>query len=266
MGQLQHLRAQSPSEVGCKGGRRWAITAIMPLLEIVGEETGVTERRFELSVGGEPVPGLLWSPSAGAGTGAVVLVGHGRTSHKRNPHILGLAQLLVGSCGWSAVALDAPDHGERRPPASGPSWPRPNADQVVHEWQACIGFLADTSDLDMTRLGYWGVSMGTSLGISLLAAEPRIGAAVLGLMHPNWPAPPGLRIRADAQRTSCPVLFLINWDDRLVQRADAFELFDLLGSTDKRFHGYLGEHGQLPDEAMEASRTFFARYLSSAQG
>ena len=105
--------------------------------------------------------------------------------------------------------------------------------------------------------------MGTSLGISLLVAEPRVRAAVLGLMHPNWPAPPGLRMRSDAQRTTCPVLFLVNWDDHLVWRADAFDLFDMLGSQDKRFHGYPGDHAQLPDEAMEASRMFFARYLDA---
>jgi hypothetical protein len=125
------------SESRVQRGAQVGYNRQMPLFEIVREEAGLTERRFELSVDGEPVPGLVWSPSGGAGTGPVVLVGHGRTSHKRNPHILGLAQLMVGSCGWSAVALDAPDHGERRPPDLGPNWPRPDADQVVHEWQAC---------------------------------------------------------------------------------------------------------------------------------
>ena len=81
-------------------------------------------------------------------------------------------------------------------------------------------------------------------------------------MHPNWPEPPGTRIRADAQRLECPVLFLVNWDDTRAPRNAAFELFDLIGSEDKRLHAYPGEHGQLPEEARAASEEFFARYLA----
>jgi fermentation-respiration switch protein FrsA (DUF1100 family) len=80
-------------------------------------------------------------------------------------------------------------------------------------------------------------------------------------MHPNWPAPPGARIRADAGRLGCPVLFVVNWEDIRAPRARAFELFDLIASADKRLLAYPGEHGQLPEEALDASADFLARYL-----
>jgi hypothetical protein len=57
------------------------------------------------------------------------------------------------------------------------------------------------------------------------------------------------------------VLFLVNWDDRIVPRSQAFELFDIIGSSDKRLNAYPGDHYELPDEAMTASEEFLARYL-----
>lgn len=227
------------------------------------DEAGVTEHSFELSVDGEPVPGLIWRPAGSTTPRPAVLIGHGRTGHKRTPYQLSLARRLARR-GWTAVALDAPGHGERRPPGAGQDWPRPEPDQVVLEWQACLEFLRNDEELRPTAVGYWGVSMGTGLGIPLLARETGMHAAVLGMMHPNWPAPPGARIRADARKLTAPVLFLINWDDSRAPRAAACELFDLIGSTDKRMHAYPGEHGQLTDEAVTATEEFLARYLGRA--
>jgi len=185
-------------------------------LTLVEDQAGVRESSFRLTVDGEPVPGLLWSPSGSTGPRPAVLVGHGRSGDKRNPGLLGLARHFVAR-GLAAVALDAPGHGERRC-AEDEDWPRPDGGQAAREWLACIGHLADAGEVDASALGYWGLSMGTALGISLLAAEPRIRAAVLGLMHANWPAPPGERIRADAGRVRCPVLFMVNWDDSRAPR------------------------------------------------
>ncbi|MGE5134655.1 MAG: hypothetical protein ACM32E_17350 [Gemmatimonadota bacterium] len=76
-------------------------------LTLVQEQAGVTERGFRLTVDGQPVPGLLWSPSGGTGPRPAVLFGHGRTGHKRNPHLVDLARHCVAR-GWAAVALDPP--------------------------------------------------------------------------------------------------------------------------------------------------------------
>ncbi len=228
-------------------------------LSLVDTDHGIAEHRFEVAVAGETVPGLLWCPASTTRPEATVLIGHGRTGDKRGPFIAALARRLAGR-GWNVVAIDAPGHGERRA-AGAADWPRCDPDEVSRDWHAALDFLRDAASLQTGRLGYWGLSMGASLGISLVAGDDRVRAAVLGLMHPNWPAPPGTRIRADAARLTCPVLFIANWDDQRAPRAQALELFDLIGSADKRLHAYPGDHFQLPDEAIFSSEEFLARHL-----
>jgi hypothetical protein len=59
------------------------------------------------------------------------------------------------------------------------------------------------------------------------------------------------------------VLFLVNWDDTRAPREQAFELFDLIASPDKRLHAYPGEHGQHPGDAFASSADFLARHLTA---
>ena len=70
----------------------------MRLVEILTSTTerGVVERRFDLTVGTEVVPGIQWLPED-AGPCPTVLVGHGGTQHKRVPNVLALARRLVAT-------------------------------------------------------------------------------------------------------------------------------------------------------------------------
>jgi dienelactone hydrolase len=100
--------------------------------------------------------------------------------------------------------------------------------------------------------------MGAALGIALLAAEPWVRCAAIGLMHNRYYD----QILADAARIRCPVLFLMQWDDDRVPRAEAFDLFDTIASPDKRLHAHPGGHGQMPQEAITASERFLAAHLA----
>src|SRR5690349_2454424 len=84
-------------------------------MDVINEtvEKGVVERRFDLKAGNEVVPGIMWLPENASGPRPVVLIGHGGTQHKRAPNVLGLARRYVRHLGYAAVALDAPDHGDR---------------------------------------------------------------------------------------------------------------------------------------------------------
>jgi dienelactone hydrolase len=73
-------------------------------------------------------------------------------------------------------------------------------------------------------VGFWGLSQGTRVGLPLLAAEPRIVAAVLGLAD----GPMG-----SAPLVTAPVLFYVQSDDDLVEPAACRALFDALGPADK---------------------------------
>ena len=227
-------------------------------LEVMHDERGVLERRFELSSKGGSAPGLLWTPSGSVGPRPAILIGHGGTRHKRYRYVLSLARRLVRHLGWAAVALDAPGHGERRPANLEPTQLAApvDPDQMIRDWQACIEFLATRPEVGVSDLGYWGMSMGASLGIPLLAVEPRIRAAVIGLMRAR-----AERLATDATRITCPVLFLVQWDDTSIPRQGALELFDLLASTDKRLHAHPGDHQDVPEEELDQTEAFFTRYL-----
>jgi fermentation-respiration switch protein FrsA (DUF1100 family) len=131
---------------------------------------------------------------------------------------------------------------------------------VVAEWTAAIEGLRTIEYVGDGPVGYWGLSMGTIYGIPLAAADPRVQVAVFGLM--GLVGPTRDRLAVDAAALACPVLFLQQWHDSLIPREHVFELFDIIGSVDKRLHAHPGEHAAVPAEEMEASAQFLSRHLS----
>lgn len=206
----------------------------------------------------------------------LVLMGHGGQSEKRNELGLGLARKFVRRHGIAVAAIDATDHGERGPirvtedPAGHPTyidlWKRTDTfDRMISDWKATLDALLASGHFQPQRVAYWGLSMGTMLGLPFVAAEPRISAAVLGLCGFTGTSAVrgrfGERHRVDAPSVTCPVLFTVQWDDERFDRDGAFELFGALGSTDKRMHVHTGLHADLPPEGRDASREFLAQYL-----
>jgi dienelactone hydrolase len=256
-------------------------------LDTVSEqvELGVVERRFSLEVNGQVVPGLHWTPETATATPyPTVLIGHGGTQHKRAPNVLALARTLVRHCGFGAVALDAPGHGDRmtdedrerrrellRARADGAT-PQPDprrrfwmdslGPQVVNEWKALLDELQLDERWRGEPVGYWGVSMGTSFGLPLVASEPRVTAAVLGL---NALRNDDGERRDAAGRITQPVLFLFQWDDELMTREGGIALWDALGSEEKTMHINPGCHVAVPRFEVEASVAFFTRHLGGSR-
>ena len=243
-----------------------------------GEEThvgGVRERDFAVEVDGRTVPGVLWLPEEGTGPRPLVLLGHGATRHKRVDYLVALGRRLASDYGFAVAAIDAPGHGDRRAPGHDDDvtlfgdflaeWSRKGTvDDVVAEWQAALDAVRDLDEVGDGPVGYWGLSMGTIYGVPLVAAEPRIQVAVFGLM--GLLGPTRARLAADAPSIACPVLLLQQWDDSLIPRAEVFELFDALGSLDKRLHAHPGEHAAVPVEEIAFSARFLARHLAPHAG
>lgn len=239
---------------------------------------GVTERAFALERAGDTIPGILWMPENPAGPVPLVLIGHGGSSEKRNENGLALARKFVRRHGIAAAAIDAIDHGERGPirpvadfaghPDYIALWKKPDTfDRMNADWKATLDALLALGYFDPERVGYWGLSMGTMLGVPFVASEPQIKAAVLGLCGFKGSSAIrgrfGDRHRADAPRITIPVHFSVQWDDERFDRDGAFELFDMLATKDKRLAAYPGLHGELPEEGRDATRIFLAERLKA---
>jgi dienelactone hydrolase len=243
-------------------------------MDFTASETshGVVERRFELERDGHVVPGLLWTPEGASGPRPLVLVGHGGTSHKRSPYVLSLARRLVRHAGYAVAAIDAPHHGDRAQDgdASLLASPRRLREVVAEasgvmtdDWTATYTSLQSLDEVGAGPLGYWGLSMGTMLGLPFVAATPDIRCAVLGLMGILGQDDPWT---AAAPAMEGPVLFLVQTDDELVPVDGAVGLFRAIGASDKRMHAHPGAHSAVPVEEMEASEAFFARHLAAPLG
>ena len=53
----------------------------------------------------------------------------------------------------------------------------------------------------------------------------------------------------------------MQWDDERFDRAGQIDLYDRLGSNDKRLHAYPGVHVDNGPEAFEFQAAFMQRYL-----
>ncbi|MFF9478765.1 alpha/beta hydrolase [Streptomyces sp. NPDC014733] len=236
---------------------------------------GIRERDF--TVGG--VPGVLWSPASGADRAPLVLMGHGGGHHKKHPAMAGRAQRLVTGCGFHVAVLDAPGHGDRPRSAhdereiaalrtaqaagepEGPVVVRYNArlaETAVPEWQAALDALQELPEIGADGpVGYVGIGLGTAIGVPLVAAEPRITAAVYTCTWPDV-------LIEKAQQITVPIEFALQWDDERVPREAGLALFDAFASQEKTLHANAGKHLEMPRFEADSAVRFFARHLGGA--
>ncbi|GAA0420171.1 hypothetical protein Acor_30060 [Acrocarpospora corrugata] len=241
-------------------------------MEFTSETTanGVSELSFTV----DDIPGVLWSPADATGNHPLVLLAHGGGQHKRAPGLVARAHRYVTACGFAVAAIDAPGHGDRprteqdeqftagiraRLSAGEPIGPQVAthnaalAAKAVPEWQATLDALQKAGHAG-GPVGFWGLSLGTGIGVPLAAAEPRITAAVLGLAAAET-------LAEAAARVTVPVEFLLQWDDELVPRDSCLALFDAFASPEKTLHANPGRHLGVPAFELASSERFFTRHL-----
>lgn len=238
---------------------------------------GIIERDFIVG----DVPGVLWSPAAGADRAALVLMGHGGGNHKRHPAMTGRARHFVTHGGFHVAVIDAPGHGDRlrsahderevaalqaARAAGEPEGPRARrysedlAVQAVPEWRVTLDALQELAEIGTDApVGYFGINLGTAIGVSLVAVEPRIAAAVFGQ---HWPD-----VLADkANQITIPIEFDMQWDDEDISREASLELFDAFASQQKTLHANAGKHHEVPRFEADSAVQFFVRHLVRAAG
>jgi cephalosporin-C deacetylase-like acetyl esterase len=233
---------------------------------------GMVERDF---IVGE-IPGVLWSPASGSDRAPLVLMGHGGGTHKKAPAMAGRAQRLVTGCGFHVAVIDAPGHGDRPRTAhdeqeiaalyrarsagepEGPIVVRYNAylaELAVPEWQATLDALQELPEIGAEGpVGYFGINMGTAIGVPLTAVEPRITAAVFGQ---HWPD----ALAEAARQITIPIEFALQWDDEHIPRESGLALFDAFASTEKTLHANAGRHKDLPRFEADSAVRFFTRHF-----
>jgi pimeloyl-ACP methyl ester carboxylesterase len=249
----------------------------MNSMQFTAETTsnGVVERDFTV---GE-IPGVLWSPASGPDRAPLVLMGHGGGTHKRWPAMTGRAHRLVAACGFTVAVIDAPGHGGRPRTAydeqeiaalykareagepEGPVVVRYNAhlaERAVPEWQATLDALQKLPEIGADGpVGYFGLNMGTAIGVPLAAADPRITAAVFGL---HWPD----ALAETAKRITIPIEYVLQWDDEHIPRRSGLALFDAFASREKTLHANAGRHKEVPRFEVDSAVRFFSRHLGGA--
>ena len=236
------------------------------------QDGDVCEREFSVERAGHAIPGIVWRPASSSGPHALVLMGHGGSGHKRSAKMLRMGRIFAGDYGWWAAAIDGPVHGARgavsdaTDPAYRRMWQRTDVVQsMIDDWRAVLDALSVRAEIDAGRIGYWGVSMGTMFGLPYVASDARIRAAVLGKAGMRGPSVQRSGIDAHfeiyAPKLAVPVLFTMQWDDERFDRDGQLELFESLGSSDKRLHAYPGKHADDGPEALETSAAFLGRLL-----
>jgi len=232
---------------------------------------GVVTRQFEL----DGIPGVVWSPAGSAAVRPLVLLGHGGGQHKTAPGLVARARRYVTDCGFAVAAIDAPGFGDRpkterdeqliaevsaRRAAGEPVGELiaqanvARAARAVPEWQATLTALQHK--MGTGPVGYWGLSLGSLIGVPFVAAEPRVTAAVLGLAGHQTLAEAAVRI-------TVPVEFVLQWDDELVPRESGLALFDAFASAEKTLHANRGPHVGVPAFELDSSERFFVRHLAA---
>ncbi|MFD4878092.1 alpha/beta hydrolase [Streptomyces sp. NPDC058420] len=238
---------------------------------------GVLVRDFTV----DGLTGALWSPADSPSVRApLVLMGHGGGTDSKAPAMAGRADRLVNGCGFHVATLDAPGHGDRPRTAHdereiaamqhamatgepvGEIVVRYNAhlaERAVPEWLATLDALQELPEIGTEGpVGYYGINMGTAIGVPLTAVEPRIAAAVFGQFWYDD------ALAETARRITVPIEFALQWDDEHIPRASGLALFDAFASKEKSLHVNSGRHKELPRFEADSAARFLARHLSRA--
>lgn len=138
---------------------------------------------------GESVPGLLMLPWPRQQRVPAVILLHGLGGSKGD---LFLPALALARRGYASLAIDMAGHGERTPIENTnpdtfalPQLRRASL-QTVTDLRRGMDLLETRPEIDATRIGFIGVSLGGILGAVFVAQEPRVRTAVLWSAGGDW--------------------------------------------------------------------------------
>ena len=140
------------------------------------------------STSGERVPALLHLPLKSEGPHPCIMIQHGYGGDKSMSEMFAAT---LAPRGYALFSIDAEYHGERKEPGKDVLGmdAQSNADawhQSIVDLRRAVDYLASRGDMDMDRLGYIGLSMGSFFGGVLVGVEPRLDTALLIVGGADW--------------------------------------------------------------------------------
>ncbi len=225
---------------------------------------------------GDRVPGRLLLPPTGDGPFPLVLLQHGNQGSKDAPYMLAVAAPWVRN-GVAVASIDFPLHGERanaklmkllgealggegKPTPAGEAVLREFVRQAVIDLQRALDAAEELPRVDARRVAYAGLSLGSIVGATFCAIDPRPCAAALVLGGGGFGPPevdPAHHVGRFAPR---PILFINASRDERVPRAAAEALYAAAGEP-KEMLWFDSAHDDLPGRALKAIWLFLQSQL-----
>ena len=188
----------------------WAV-ACLAMLASSNRVSAAAQRVSLHTEDGVTLAATWYEPSGRAGP-ALILV---HMLHRSRRDWDGLAQRLA-SDGIGALAIDLRGHGESSGSAGGADPAQPDYASMVLDIRAARRYLMQRSDVQPSRIGIVGASLGANL--AALGAGADTSIASLALLSPSLDYR-GLRIEAVLKKFARPVLLVASDEDAYAARS-----------------------------------------------
>lgn len=218
--------------------------------------------------GKRDITGALWLPDSPVDGKTLVCCGHGASGNRYQAPISQLAERFV-SAELPVLSLDGPVHGLRQIGDGGrtaffPEYQRDNSlIDMTDDWTCAIEQIQN--EFSVSKLAYFGLSMGSLFGLPLVASRTDVTVVVLGLMGVAANFPHGDTLLKAATKIDCPILFLMQLEDELFDRQGYLKVFDAFASKDKRLHANPGLHPEVPAEEIDCTFDFLLAHINGTQ-
>ncbi len=126
--------------------------------------------------------------------------------------------------------------------------------QQAKDFFRAVDYLETRPEIDMTRLGYYSLSMGAYFGPIPVSLEPRIKVAVFASAGLRYNYPPETQPANFAPRVKVPVLIINGRNDFQSPPAAPVRLLELLGTPPDKKKLVTLEGGHVPNDMLGVIR------------